>query len=91
MIPEYTLKPQTAARPRLECTHLPPSNGGRAHAAAPAQLCLRQAELEPTSAGPRTIQWDRRTASGAVAQPGLYFCDLRAEGHRSIRELVLIR
>jgi len=78
MIPEYTLKPQTAARPRLECTHLPPSNGGRAHAAAPAQLCLRQAELEPT-------------ASGAVAQPGLYFCDLRAEGHRSIRELVLIR
>ena len=42
-------------------------------------------------AGPKSIRWDRHMASGALAQPGLYFYELRANGHRSARKLVLIR
>ena len=42
-------------------------------------------------AGPYSAHWDRRTASGAVAQPGLYIYELDAGGQRAARTLVLVR
>jgi hypothetical protein len=42
-------------------------------------------------AGPRSIRWDRRVASGALARPGVYIYELQADGHRAARRLVLIR
>src|SRR5262249_4904307 len=35
-------------------------------------------------AGRRTFNWDRRTTSGALAQPGLYFCELQSGNRRSM-------
>jgi hypothetical protein len=41
-------------------------------------------------AGPRTIGWDGRTSAGALAEPGLYFCEVRANGSRSVRRIALV-
>ena len=46
---------------------------------------------ETLPAGPYSGHWDRRTASGAVAQPGLYIYELDAGGQRAARTLVLVR
>jgi galactose oxidase-like protein/Kelch motif protein/flagellar hook capping protein FlgD len=42
-------------------------------------------------AGPRTFRWDRRTAAGVLVQPGLYFCEVRADARTAARRIVLIR
>lgn len=42
------------------------------------------------AAGSRSIQWDRRTSAGVLAQPGLYFCEVRANGRSEMRRFVLI-
>jgi hypothetical protein len=41
-------------------------------------------------AGFQAVRWDRRVSSGALAQPGMYFCELRVDGHRLARRIVLI-
>jgi len=40
-------------------------------------------------AGPRSVRWDRRLGTGALARPGLYFYELRVEGKSLERRLVL--
>jgi hypothetical protein len=42
-------------------------------------------------AGSQTIRWDRRSSSGAFAQPGLYFYELRVNGQKLARRMVLIQ
>jgi hypothetical protein len=42
-------------------------------------------------AGAQSVRWDRRTAAGAVVQPGAYFGELRLGGARSVRRFVLVR
>jgi hypothetical protein len=46
---------------------------------------------ETLPAGSYSTHWDRHMTSGAVAEPGLYFYELQAGGHRTSRTLVLIR
>jgi hypothetical protein len=46
---------------------------------------------ETLPAGPHSAHWDRRTASGAVARPGLYLYELEAGGQRAARTFVLVR
>jgi hypothetical protein len=43
------------------------------------------------SAGTKSVRWDRRLSSGGLAAPGLYFCELRVDGHRLARRIVLIQ
>jgi hypothetical protein len=43
------------------------------------------------SAGSQSVRWDRRMETGALVQPGLYFCELRASDYRSVRRIVLVR
>ena len=52
---------------------------------------VRTLVSESLPAGSHSAHWDRRVASGAVAPPGLYFCEVRADDHRATRRLVLIR
>jgi hypothetical protein len=42
-------------------------------------------------AGRRTILWDRRDSAGVVAQPGLYFCEVRVGATTCVRRLALVR
>jgi hypothetical protein len=42
-------------------------------------------------AGRRTISWDRRTSAGVLAEPGLYFCEVRTNASTSVRRIVLVR
>ena len=44
----------------------------------------------PISAGSHAIRWDRRTSSGALAGPGLYFYELLTDGQKLSRRVVLI-
>jgi hypothetical protein len=40
--------------------------------------------------GRRVIRWDGCNSAGAVAQPGLYFCEVRANASTSVRRIVLV-
>ena len=40
-------------------------------------------------AGPRSVRWDRRLSTGALARPGLYFYEISAEGRSVAKRLVL--
>jgi hypothetical protein len=42
-------------------------------------------------AGRRTITWDRRDSAGALARPGLYFCEVRTKTSRSAGRIMLVR
>ncbi len=42
-------------------------------------------------AGPQSVRWDRRAASGPPALAGLYFYELRTHGVRLARRIVLIQ
>ena len=41
-------------------------------------------------AGTGTVRWDRRTSAGALVLPGVYFCELRVEGQRLAKRMVLM-
>jgi hypothetical protein len=41
------------------------------------------------TAGPHDLRWDRRTAAGASARPGLYFYELRSGSAQATRRLAL--
>ncbi|MGH7740617.1 MAG: Kelch repeat-containing protein [Candidatus Eiseniibacteriota bacterium] len=45
----------------------------------------------PVAAGAHSVRWDRRVASGALAEPGLYFYELRVAGRQLARRVVLIQ
>ena len=42
-------------------------------------------------AGSQSVRWDRRVSSGALASPGLYFYELRVDGQKLARRIVLLR
>ena len=42
-------------------------------------------------AGAQSIRWDRRATSGALAPPDLYFYELRVNGRKLARKVVLTR
>ena len=42
-------------------------------------------------AGSQSVRWDRRSSSGALASPGLYFYELRVDGQKLARRIVLLR
>ena len=42
-------------------------------------------------AGSQSVRWDRRSSSGALAPPGVYFYELRVDGQRLARRIVLIQ
>ena len=48
---------------------------------------LLDATLPP---GPRTVHWDRRTSSGRLADPGVYFYELRVNGSRLAKRVVVL-
>lgn len=44
-----------------------------------------------SSSGSHYVRWDRRSSSGEIARPGVYFCTLRVGSQKLTRSVVLIR
>lgn len=42
------------------------------------------------TAGEHEVQWDRRTTSGTIAQPGIYIYRIKAGDHRARRKMVVL-
>jgi len=49
---------------------------------------LQQSVLPP---GGHAARWDGQTAHGTTVTPGIYFLELKAEGQRLTRRLVMLR
>jgi hypothetical protein len=41
-------------------------------------------------AGEHAVEWNRRTSSGAIASPGLYFCRMDAAQYREEKRMVIL-
>jgi hypothetical protein len=57
----------------------------------PAGRSVRTLASGMLPAGARIIRWDRYTSTGVLAQPGLYFCEVRANACMSVQRIVLVR